>query len=186
MRGGGACYGRRRVYWRVAWGGVGYPSNPIPDCSPQTPAALGAHARLLSWFLDAPAAPFGVHRMALAGKAAGKNVGMWFGPSATASAVRSSLSVLLLFYISTMPRSSSSAFGADAGIVGVGRLSPSFAPSLIALASLRWCLWPSGVNAHFAHLLRRSSVLDVGDVVIIVEDDSFLSDEDFLGLHSSA
>ncbi|KAJ7465526.1 hypothetical protein FB451DRAFT_421834 [Mycena latifolia] len=88
MRGGGACYGRRRVYRRLAWGGVGYPSNPIPDCSPQTPAALGAHAHLLSWFLDAPAAPFGVHRMALAGKAAGKNVGMWFGPSATASAVR--------------------------------------------------------------------------------------------------
>ncbi|KAJ7616137.1 hypothetical protein FB45DRAFT_935358 [Roridomyces roridus] len=46
------------------------------------------HARLISWFLDAPAAPFGVHRMALAGKAAGKDVGMWFGPSAAASAVR--------------------------------------------------------------------------------------------------
>ncbi|KAJ7889668.1 hypothetical protein B0H13DRAFT_882906 [Mycena leptocephala] len=35
-------------------------------------------ARLLSWFPNAPAAPFGVHRMALAGKAAGKDVGMWF------------------------------------------------------------------------------------------------------------
>ncbi|KAJ7101663.1 hypothetical protein C8R44DRAFT_551699, partial [Mycena epipterygia] len=41
----------------------------------------------LSWLLDAPAAPFGVHRMALAGKAAGKDVGMRFGPSA-AGAVR--------------------------------------------------------------------------------------------------
>ncbi|KAJ7494901.1 peptidase family C54-domain-containing protein [Mycena latifolia] len=45
-------------------------------------------ARLLSWFLDAPAAPFSVHRMALAGKAAGKDVGMWFGPSAAAGAIR--------------------------------------------------------------------------------------------------
>jgi cysteine protease ATG4 len=43
---------------------------------------------LLSWFLDAPAAPFGVHRMALAGKAAGKDAGMWFGPSAAAGALR--------------------------------------------------------------------------------------------------
>ncbi|KAJ6464597.1 hypothetical protein DFH09DRAFT_874520, partial [Mycena vulgaris] len=35
-----------------------------------------------------PAAPLGVHRMALAGKAAGNDVGMWFGQSAAASAVR--------------------------------------------------------------------------------------------------
>ncbi|KAJ6611538.1 hypothetical protein B0H10DRAFT_2223937 [Mycena sp. CBHHK59/15] len=39
-------------------------------------------ARLLSWFLNTTVAPFGMHRMALAGKAAGKDVGMWFGPSA--------------------------------------------------------------------------------------------------------
>ncbi|KAJ7644998.1 hypothetical protein B0H17DRAFT_1339095 [Mycena rosella] len=38
--------------------------------------------------LDAPAAPFGVHRMALAGKAARKDVGVWFGPSAAAGALR--------------------------------------------------------------------------------------------------
>ncbi|KAJ7620793.1 hypothetical protein B0H17DRAFT_1340698 [Mycena rosella] len=37
-------------------------------------------ARLLSWFLDAPSAPFGVHRMALAGKAAGKDVGIPLPP----------------------------------------------------------------------------------------------------------
>ncbi|KAJ7027134.1 hypothetical protein C8F04DRAFT_1238275 [Mycena alexandri] len=61
------------------------PPAPFP---PPTRAAHAAHARLLSWFLDAPAAPFGVHRMALAGKAAGKDVGMWFGPSAAAGALR--------------------------------------------------------------------------------------------------
>ncbi|KAJ6532681.1 hypothetical protein DFH09DRAFT_1092690 [Mycena vulgaris] len=38
--------------------------------------------------MAATAAPFGVHRMALAGKAAGKDVGMWFGPSTTAGALR--------------------------------------------------------------------------------------------------
>ncbi|KAJ7700595.1 hypothetical protein B0H14DRAFT_2648719 [Mycena olivaceomarginata] len=35
----------------------------------------------LRWFLDVPAPPFGVHRMAFAGKA-GKDVGMSFEPSA--------------------------------------------------------------------------------------------------------
>ncbi|KAJ7245089.1 hypothetical protein C8J57DRAFT_1191054 [Mycena rebaudengoi] len=59
------------------------PAFPAP-----TPRAHAVHARLLSWFLDSPAAPFGVHRMALAGKAQGKDVGMWFGPSAAAGAVR--------------------------------------------------------------------------------------------------
>nr|GAT54503.1 predicted protein [Mycena chlorophos] len=58
---------------------------PFPPASPTTHAA---HARLLSWFADAPAAPFSVHRMALAGKKAGKDVGMWFGPSAAGVAVR--------------------------------------------------------------------------------------------------
>ncbi|KAJ7712218.1 hypothetical protein B0H16DRAFT_1625925 [Mycena metata] len=61
------------------------PPAPFP---PQALAAHALHARLLSWFLDAPAAPFGVHRMALAGKAAGKDVGMWFGPNAAAGALR--------------------------------------------------------------------------------------------------
>ncbi|KAJ7106383.1 hypothetical protein C8R44DRAFT_886253 [Mycena epipterygia] len=55
-----------------------YPT--LPPFPPRTPAAHAAHAQLLSWFLDVPAAaPFGVHRMALARKAAGKDMGMWFG-----------------------------------------------------------------------------------------------------------
>ncbi|KAJ7216903.1 hypothetical protein C8J57DRAFT_1732410 [Mycena rebaudengoi] len=54
---------------------------------PRLPRAHPARARLLSWFLDSPVAPFGVHRMALAGKAQGKDVGMWVGPSAAAEAV---------------------------------------------------------------------------------------------------
>ncbi|KAJ7094975.1 hypothetical protein C8R44DRAFT_598615, partial [Mycena epipterygia] len=47
-----------------------------------------ARTRLLSLFLDALVAPFGVYRMALAGKAAGKDVGMWFGLSAAKGAIR--------------------------------------------------------------------------------------------------
>ncbi|KAJ6602111.1 hypothetical protein B0H10DRAFT_1756317, partial [Mycena sp. CBHHK59/15] len=61
---------------------------PAPHFPPPTARAHALHARLLSWFLDAPVAPFGVHRMALAGKALGKDVGMWFGPSAAAGAIR--------------------------------------------------------------------------------------------------
>ncbi|KAJ7886082.1 hypothetical protein B0H13DRAFT_2342995 [Mycena leptocephala] len=65
------------------------PPDPSSTLYPSpTSAGHAVHARLFSWFLDAPAAPFGIHRMALAGKAAGKNVGMWFGPSAAASAIR--------------------------------------------------------------------------------------------------
>ncbi|KAJ7619970.1 hypothetical protein DFH06DRAFT_69828 [Mycena polygramma] len=62
--------------------------TPTPRFPPLSRTAHALHARLLSWFLDAPAAPFGVHRMALAGKAAGKDAGMWFGPSAAAGALR--------------------------------------------------------------------------------------------------
>ncbi|KAJ7929529.1 hypothetical protein B0H13DRAFT_1963924, partial [Mycena leptocephala] len=51
---------------------------------PMRAAAAAAYAPLLSWFLDAPAAL----RMVLAGKAAGKDVEMWFEPSAAAGAIR--------------------------------------------------------------------------------------------------
>ncbi|KAJ6565594.1 hypothetical protein DFH09DRAFT_1314882 [Mycena vulgaris] len=49
--------------------------DPLPF-PPPTPTAHAAHAHLLSWFLKAPGASFGVHRMALAGKAADKDVGI--------------------------------------------------------------------------------------------------------------
>ena len=51
------------------------PFTLLPPCSldplpfpPPSPAAHAADARLLSWFLDAPGVPFGVHHMALAAK----------------------------------------------------------------------------------------------------------------------
>ncbi|KAJ7133901.1 hypothetical protein C8R43DRAFT_1205782 [Mycena crocata] len=69
-----------------------------PTCAPPFPppsqAAHAVHARLVSWFLDTPVAPLGVHRMMLAGKAAGKDVGMW--PSAAAGALRWVLFLLFL------------------------------------------------------------------------------------------
>ncbi|KAJ7137190.1 hypothetical protein C8R44DRAFT_869249 [Mycena epipterygia] len=54
-----------------------FPFLPRPFLPP-TPAAHAARARLLSWFLDAPS-------LVLPAKAAGKDMGMWFGP---ASAIR--------------------------------------------------------------------------------------------------
>ncbi|KAJ7432962.1 hypothetical protein B0H11DRAFT_2259910 [Mycena galericulata] len=45
------------------------PHQPPHAAHPPAP-----HARLLSWFLDAPAVPFGMHRMALTGKVQGKDV----------------------------------------------------------------------------------------------------------------
>lgn len=49
-----------------------------------------AYVRLLTWFLDTPEpeAPFSVHRMVLAGKDLGTDVGTWFGPSIAAGAIK--------------------------------------------------------------------------------------------------
>ena len=45
---------------------------------------------IITWFFDTPApeAPFSVHRMALAGKELGTDVGQWFGPSIAAGAIK--------------------------------------------------------------------------------------------------
>ncbi|KAJ7845780.1 peptidase family C54-domain-containing protein [Mycena leptocephala] len=64
------------------------PSNRHSTQHPPRHPRRARSTRLLSWFLAAPVASFGVHRMALAGKAAGKDAGMWFAPSAAAEALR--------------------------------------------------------------------------------------------------
>jgi hypothetical protein len=64
------------------------PPNTHRNPPAPTQPAHALRARLISWFLDTPPAPFGLHRMVLTGKAAGQDVGMWFGPSATAGALR--------------------------------------------------------------------------------------------------
>ncbi|TFK26047.1 hypothetical protein FA15DRAFT_755366 [Coprinopsis marcescibilis] len=60
---------------------------------PPYPVLTGDYAtyvHILTWFLDTPApeAPFSVHRMALAGKDLGTDVGQWFGPSVAAGAIK--------------------------------------------------------------------------------------------------
>ncbi|KAJ7633742.1 hypothetical protein B0H17DRAFT_1107964 [Mycena rosella] len=77
------------------------PTHAIPPFPPPTPAAFAAHTHLLSWFLDALAAPFGVHRMALAGKTAEKDVGMWFGSSPEQVLRNGRLSAHLLPFLHT-------------------------------------------------------------------------------------
>ena len=53
-------------------------------------ADYATYVQILTWFLDTPAqeAPFSVHRMALAGKELGTDVGQWFGPSVAAGAIK--------------------------------------------------------------------------------------------------
>lgn len=53
-------------------------------------ADYATYVQILTWFLDTPLpeAPFSVHRMALAGKELGTDVGQWFGPSVAAGAIR--------------------------------------------------------------------------------------------------
>jgi cysteine protease ATG4 len=57
-----------------------------PSLSPE----YATYVKILTWFLDTPSplAPFGIHRMALAGKDLGKEVGSWFGPSTAAGAIK--------------------------------------------------------------------------------------------------
>ena len=70
-------------------------------------ADYATYVQILTWFLDTPVkeAPFSVHRMALAGKELGTDVGQWFGPSVAAGAIKyfllfpfSSLHNLSLFF----------------------------------------------------------------------------------------
>lgn len=53
-------------------------------------ADYATYVQLITWFLDSPSplSPFSVHRMALAGKDLGKEVGQWFGPSTAAGAIK--------------------------------------------------------------------------------------------------
>ncbi|KIK64038.1 hypothetical protein GYMLUDRAFT_57070 [Collybiopsis luxurians FD-317 M1] len=57
---------------------------------PEMTKEYATYVQIVTWFLDTPSelAPFSVHRMALAGKDLGKDVGMWFGPSTAAGAIR--------------------------------------------------------------------------------------------------
>ncbi|KAH8111525.1 hypothetical protein DFH11DRAFT_1729456 [Phellopilus nigrolimitatus] len=53
-------------------------------------ADYATYVKILTWFFDSPDphCPFSVHRMALAGKDLGKDVGSWFGPSTAAGAIK--------------------------------------------------------------------------------------------------
>ncbi|KAI9461081.1 cysteine protease required for autophagy [Russula earlei] len=53
-------------------------------------ADYATYVQILTWFFDSPSplCPFSVHRMALAGKELGKDVGQWFGPSTAAGAIK--------------------------------------------------------------------------------------------------
>ena len=57
---------------------------------PTRTADYATYVKILTWFFDTPApeAPFGIHRMALAGQELGTEVGQWFGPSVAAGAIK--------------------------------------------------------------------------------------------------
>ena len=63
-------------------------------------ADYATYVQILTWFLDTPVqeAPFSVHRMALAGKELGTDVGQWFGPSIAAGAIKY-VSLSLFFFL---------------------------------------------------------------------------------------
>ncbi|KAJ6600231.1 hypothetical protein B0H10DRAFT_2320514 [Mycena sp. CBHHK59/15] len=116
-----------------------FPAEPpliptlAPPFPPRTRHAHALHARLLSWFLDAPAAPFGVHRMALAGKAAGKDVGIWFGPSAAAGALRMLVEAFPACRLAVSVATDGTLYQTE---VFAASHSPAFAPSSSSAASV--------------------------------------------------
>src|SRR5258708_13673397 len=71
-------------------------------------------SKILTWFFDSPSplSPFSVHRMALAGKELGKDVGQWFVPSTAAGAIKcvndNALLIRSLVDLSSEPLSSTS------------------------------------------------------------------------------
>ena len=58
---------------------------PYPVCT----GYYATYVQIVTWLFDSLSAlcMFVVHRTALAGKELGKDVGQWFGPSATAGAI---------------------------------------------------------------------------------------------------
>ncbi|KAJ7916666.1 hypothetical protein B0H13DRAFT_357975 [Mycena leptocephala] len=109
----------------------------IPTLAPFFPSrtrhAHALHVRLLSWFLDTPAAPFGVHRMALAVRAAGKDVGMWFGPSAAAGALRMLVEAFPACRLGVSVATDGTLYQTEVFAVSH---SPAFAPSSPSVASV--------------------------------------------------
>ncbi|KIJ45041.1 hypothetical protein M422DRAFT_46858 [Sphaerobolus stellatus SS14] len=57
---------------------------------PSYTEGYATYVKILTWFFDnpSPQCPFSIHRMALAGKELGKDVGQWFGPSTAAGAIK--------------------------------------------------------------------------------------------------
>ncbi|KIY53156.1 hypothetical protein FISHEDRAFT_63526 [Fistulina hepatica ATCC 64428] len=78
----------------IAWLGRDWrrPNVPLPMFV-YSEEDLALYVHLITLFLDTPHpyAPFSVHRMALAGKDLGKDVGQWFGPSTAAGAIKTLL-----------------------------------------------------------------------------------------------
>ncbi len=108
-------------------------------------ADYATYVQILTWFLDTPSpeAPFSVHRMALAGKELGTDVGQWFGPSVAAGAIRFvrcplfTLSRFLNFVSGRRTESSSASF-LNVGLLSRSLLiahfiNPKFSPLLMVI-----------------------------------------------------
>ncbi|KAG8972175.1 Cysteine protease atg4 [Tulasnella sp. 425] len=73
------------------------------------------YVKIITWFLDSPSTlcPFGVHRMVLAGKELGTDVGCWFGPSIAAGAIKRLTGSFLEAGLSVSVSSNNEVFATD-------------------------------------------------------------------------
>lgn len=83
--------------------------------NPSFTSDYATYVKIITWFLDSPSTlcPFGVHRMVLAGKELGTDVGCWFGPSIAAGAIKRLTGSFLEAGLSVSVSSNNEVFATD-------------------------------------------------------------------------